>query len=405
MARRVTIDSQRITHVDGRPFFLIGARHMPDGATPGLLRDVGFNAYRRMLFGAEHAAAENLPTEAEGIDFWAYLFDRADLSKSPGYRDELTRRITELRDHPALLCYENYNEPTLLYKSTRFKTEPEALARGTALVRELDPHHPIWLCHACGNTVDALRRFNPCLDLVGCNPYPVYLPGMRTHVGMRPDGRVFDCIDQSVHAVGKYTDKMMAVAQGRPVWMLVQAMANENWYSPIHTPEHAEEGIDQGKIIYPTLEQLRFMAFDAIAAGATGLALSMYRTPVGTAAWASITRLVSELRALHDLLCAPPLPGTIEVTYADLGFTIWDGVRALARRRGNQVCLCAVNTAFDPAEATLRLPLDLEGVAVVNGEDREVPIRHSAIRDRFDPYGVHVYRMTATRSGPGHAVV
>jgi hypothetical protein len=395
MPVRVTFDQNRVAHVDGRPFFLIGARHMPDGGTPDILRDTGFNAFRQVVFGSESATGEAIPSDLEGIHFWAYVFDRADFTKSPDYERQLREKITELREHPALLCYENYNEPTMLYKGNRFKTEPENLARGTAVLRELDPNHPIWLCHTCFNTVETIRRYNPCLDIVGCNPYPVYVPGMRQHVGMRADGKIVDCIDQSIHSVGKYTDKMMVVAQGRPVWMLIQALANENWFNLIHTPELAGQAIEEAKIVYPTYTQMRFMAYDAIVSGATGVALSMHKTPVGSSIWDDIKHLVTELRSLHDTLCAPPLPGVIDVNYTDLGFTIWDGVRVLARRLGDEVYVFAVNTAFDPAETAILLPVDLGSAAEVLGEDREIAVAGNAIRDRFEPYAVHVYKIRA----------
>jgi len=400
----VTIDENRITHVDGKPFFLIGARHMPEGGTPELLRDTGFNAYRTLAFGHENSEAEEVPRDLEGICFWSYIYEgicfwsyiynRADFTKSPDHERELREKVRRLKEHPALLCYENLNEPTLLYKSGRFKAEPDDLAAGTALLRELDPNHPIWLAHSCANTVETLRRFNGCLDVVGANPYPIYVPGMRRHIGVRSDGKMLDCPDQSIHSVGRYTEKMMKVANGgQAVWMLIQAMANERWFSPDHTPEMAGQGIDESKILYPTYRQMRFMVFDAIVHGATGIALSMWNTPTGGAVWRDIRRLVGELKGMHDALCAPPVTEPVGIEYADLGFTVWDGVRVLARRLAKELYLFAVNTQFDPAEVTLRMR-SLEGAtrAVVVDEDREVAVENGSLSDRFEPCGTHVYR-------------
>ncbi len=378
---------------------MAGAYHMPEGGTPEILRDAGFNAYRTLAFGHEVKEREEVPPSLEGIFFWSYIYDRADFSKSPEYESQLRQKIEELRAHPGLLCYENYNEPTMTghyhtnVNEGQFKTQPENLAVGTAVVRDLDPNHPIWLAHSWTNTVETLRRFNDCLDIVGCNPYPLYVQGMRRHTGVRPDGKLLDCIDQSVHAVGKYTDKMMAVAQGRPVWMLLQAMANEHWFNPLHTPEYAGQEIDPSKILYPTLEQMRFMVYDAVTSGATGVALSMVKTPTTGDVWENIKRLVGELRSLHDALCAPPVTGDIRITYTDLGFTIWDGVQAIARRLGKHIYLFAVNTAFDPAEVQMRLPVDVGNVAEVVGSGREVAVENSVISDRIEPYGAHVYRL------------
>jgi hypothetical protein len=382
----VRIDERGVLRIGQEPCFPVLARHMPAAGTPALLRDAGFHAYRVTPFGVESSGPEPIPEPLDGIGFWAYLFDRADLGKSPSHERELRDLVTRLRSHPSLLCYENYNEPTLLYKSDRPKTTPAALVRGTATVRELDPGRPIWLGHCCGNTVGTLRGYNVACDVVGCNPYPVYAPGTRRHIGMRAEGRVLDCIDQSIHSVGKYTEKMMAVADGRPVWMLVQAMANEHWFNPSHTPEYAGQMVDESKVVYPTYEQLRFMAFDAIVAGASGLGFAMYNTPVTGPTWEAVVRVVRELRELGPLLAASCLGTAVAVDHVDLGFSIWDGVRATARRKADEVLLVAVNTSADPARVSMRMPIDVDGEAV---EGRRI------VRDDFDPFGVRVYRFRA----------
>lgn len=390
----VTIDQDRIAHVDGKRFFLIGARHMPEGGTPQLLKEVGFNAYRILAFGHDVSAPDPLPEPDSGIMFWSYLYDRLVLGRKPEYRKELLCHIREVRRHPAFLCYENYNEIAWAWKNGPCKAQPEELQEGLALLRTEDPDHPIWLAHACNRTAEALARYNSCLDILGCNPYPVQPGQLRHHIGFRPDGYLLDCPDRTIHAVGRYTEKMMRVGNGRtPVWMLVQALANENWFNPLHTPEYAGETIDSSKVLYPTLAQMRFMVYDAIASGATGIALSMYRTPTTGAIWEDIKSLVKELRSLHDALCAQPVLGEIQVTYTDLGFSIWDGVRTLARRLGDYVYLFAVNTAFDPAEAAIRLPINVKNVAQVRGQDRELAVKNNVLRDRFEPYAVHVYQL------------
>lgn len=391
----VGFDEHRRAYADGRPFFLIGARHMPEGGTPSLLAEAGFNAYRALAFGHEVSGPSPLPATDEGILFWAYIYDRAVLSRCSDYRRQLGEYVREARNHPSLLCYENLNEVATCWRNRPPKALPAELEEGTRLLRELDPHHPIWLAHSCERTVETLAQYDGCADILGCNPYPVQPPVLRQHIGVRPDGRMLDCPDQTLHAVGRYTEKMMRVGNGQmPVWMLVQAMANENWFSPAHTPEMAEEGVDESEILYPTREEMRFMAFDAIIAGATGIAFALWKTPVGSQTWQDVTSLVRELNAFSPALTAPPMTGGFGITYADLGFTIWDGVRLMARRRGSSAYLFCANTAFDPARVTIALPACVRsGAAGVEGEDREVPIDKGTIHDDFQPFGVHVYRM------------
>ena len=229
------------------------------------------------------------------------------------------------------------------------------------------------------------------MDILGCNPYAVQPAGMKRHYGIRADGRFHDCPDQTAHAVGRFTEKMIAVGRRqKPVWMLIQAMANEHWFDPARS--EARE-IDESKILYPTYEEIRFMAFDAIISGATGIAFAMHKIRVGDRIWNDVKRVVAELDRLHDTLCAPRVDGPSDIVYEDLGFTIWDGIGTLSRRVGKKVYLFAANRAFDPAEVALRIT-DSKPVmaAYVEGEDREVPIDAGVLGDSFAPHGVHVYR-------------
>ena len=43
----------------------------------------------------------------------------------------------------------------------------------------------------------------------------------------------------------------------------------------------------------------------------------------------------------------------------------------------------------------MRLPAEIGKVALVVGEDRELPVENNVVRDYFEPYGVHIYRLQA----------
>ena len=378
--------------VNGKPFFLIGARHMPVGGTPALLAAAGFNAYRHLPWGTETSKPEPPPAKDEGIHYWSYLWNRTAFALSADFESQLTEYIGGVKDDPALLCYENLNEPI---QPGRQKATPAQLREGVERLRLLDAGRPIWLAHSCQHMVETLATYNSCTDILGANPYPVVPPGIRAHhVAARTDGRMLDCPDQTIHAAGRYTRKMVEVGGGRmPVWMFVQGVANERWFNSTELPEWAGESIDESKILYPTYRELRFMVFDEIVCGAAGLAFSMHGTPVGSRMWRDIERVATELNRLHDALAAPPIEKEVEVSYTDLGFTIWDGVGTTARRLGQELYLFAANTAFDPARAAFRIQgVELQGTAVVEGEDRELSVVGGAIEDDFEPYGVHIYR-------------
>ena len=392
---RVIIDKDRITHINGQPFFPILARHLPEGGTPQLLAEAGFSGYRWTAFGTEAVESAPVPDQNEGLYFYAYIFDRAVFSKNADYKRQLEELVKQVKDHPNLLCYENYNEVAIKWRQLDYKATPEELAQGSRYLRTLDPDHPIWLAHSPDRTIETLATYNESMDIVGANPAPIQPRGMRQHVGAREDGRVGDCPEQSVHFVGRLTDKMMRVGRNeKAIWMLIQAMPYEHWFGTLYCPEMAGQTIDETMCVYPTYEQLRFMAYDAIIAGATGMSFSMYKMPIDHPSFKNISRVVQELRSLNDALTAKPLSDSVKISYTDLGYSIWDGVATLMRRKGDDIYLFAANTAFDPAQVTMQIPGILNNsTAVVQSEDRELAIENSSLNDHFEPYAVHVYKL------------
>ena len=392
----VTIGPDRRLHVGGRPFFPIGARYAPDGAAPGVLADAGFNCLRWAPFGLGLADTPpfEVPADLGGLLFYPYLHDRGDLSQDAAARTEDLRRLTlAVRDHPALLCYEQRNEPAYTFRDqARPRSPVEGIVAGSRVVRELDPDHPIRLGHMDCNLVSTLRRYNPGADIVGCNPYVVSPPRHRPHIGCRPDGQLTDCPNQTLSAVGDYTTKMMRVAEGRPVWMQIQAMANEDWFNEQHTPENRGSTIHPHQRLFPSAWQMRFMAFNAIIRGATALELAMLRVRLDEGAWTEIRKVVGELRALHDALAAPSWPGVLDVDYTELGFSDWTGVETLVKAGAGQHWILAANTQSDPAEATFSgLPDGTGATLSVFGEQRSVAVSDGRLTDYFRPYEVHVY--------------
>ncbi len=238
--------------------------------------------------------------------------------------------------------------------------------------------------HSPYNLVATLRKYNDGVNIVGCNPYVVCPPDMRRDSGFRPDGNIVDSPNQTLSAVGEFTTKMMRVAEGRPVWMQLQAMANEDW--------HSEEDTYQHHRLFRNRWQMRFMAFNAIVRGATGLTWALYRVEVDQPFWQEVCQVMGELRALHDVLCAPVWSGNAQVEYKELGFSDWTGVETLIKIHQDLVWIIAVNTQFDPMQATFsNLPPQIGCELSVFGENRGVSVSGGSFSDRFQPYEVHVY--------------
>jgi len=396
VASTVTIRDDRMLVRDGHPLFVLQGRHRPVGATLADLAEAGFNCFRYTFFGTLGSEPETLPDDLHGLLACVYLYDCMNLRADPSYESQLTDAVTRWREHPALLAYETYNEPAWRPDiPQKVNQTADDLATGYRRVRELDPHHPIHLGHSASATVDALREYNRAADIIGCNPYPVMPVGMRRHWGIRPDGRALGSPDQGLSAVGDYTGKMVQVGEStRPVWMQLQAMAWEDFYSPAGTRDPGPDGPDPSAILYPTHAQMRYMAFADTIHGATGLLFSMHNVPKDSEVWQDIRRLAGELRGLRDILAARSVDLPLQASYANLGYSIWKGVETLAKEHDGRCFLFAANSAFDPAEVTWKGFGDVACLRVL-GEDREVPAQSGAASDRFEPYDVHVYELVS----------
>ena len=393
---KVTIRADRMLVLDGQPFFALQARHMPVGATMQEVSEAGFNCFRHSVFGSLSWGPQDLPEERHGLKICAYLFDRTNLRADDKHDEELTSAIEELRPCPDLLAYETYNEPAWRPDApTVVNQRAEDLATGYQLIRELDPDHPVHQGHSASATIEALQEYNVAADIVGCNPYPVSPKHMRMHIGTRPDGRALDSPDQGLSAVVDYTEKMVQVGDHKmPVWMQLQAMAWEDFHHISSDAGDGESAKDLSAILYPTYEQMRYMAFADITHGASGLLFSMYCVPTDKPVWQDIRRLALELRGLDDVLAGETVDLALDSRYRNLGYSIWKGVRVLGKRCDGGLFMLATNNAFDPAEVTWS-GLDRLGIEVLEvlGEGRRVQTRRGAATDYFEAYGVHVYMM------------
>lgn len=179
---------------------------------------------------------------------------------------ELAERIRSLADHPALAVWEApdeaiwhaHRQPTNWATKRLWSLPPEdqksvqerldavvhGLARGSTLVRSIDPGCPLWLNESGANQL-TLARCVSSLDIVSVDAYPV------------PPR-----IEKPVHHIGLDIDRFRAVAPNKEVWMVEQAFSWNNLY-----PERKKAEAP----VYPTLEESRFMAWQAILHGATGL--------------------------------------------------------------------------------------------------------------------------------------
>ena len=152
----------------------------------------------------------------------------------------------------------------------------------------------------------------------------------------------------------------MAPAQGRPgPWMVLQGFG----WSDLDA-----DAWDPAVLKRPGYDQLRYMAFDAIANGARGLfwwgthKVEDLQSPF----WADLKRVARELADLEPLLAAPDAGLQVQVRYDATAQSLDRGIVTCTRRVADRVLLVVVN------EHSHRLAFNLDGLDVLAGRTLDV---------------------------------
>ena len=124
--------------------------------------------------------------------------------------------------------------------------------RAARRLKALDPQHPLVIIQAPRSTVAQLAPYRPAFDITGADIFPIaYPPGEHSDLG-----------NKDISVVGDVTRKMVRAAGGKPVWMTLQIA----WSGTV-TSARKPNVVPR----FPTRHELRFMAYQAIVAGARGL--------------------------------------------------------------------------------------------------------------------------------------
>lgn len=290
----VTFNEEGTTIVNGKPFFHIGNWWLTNRGDEDedleFLKEAGFNvillprkepdsfplldmAQRHGLFGMvelPHDYPATAKTDAERADFYA----------------KYSERIKRYMTHPALFGYFGPDEPMLA------GAQLDTMVKFYRLARDNDPYHPFWINEAPVGLVSDLKAYaKDTCDVFGVDIYPLGAPH-GTDLG-----------DRSMTVVGLHTDRCMeAVDYRKPVWMILQGFS---WVH-MRKPARFKPASEVPDALYPTYEQTRFMAFNSILHGATGIQYHYlgYTLYVPDDFWKGIRRTTLELKYLTPVLTA-----------------------------------------------------------------------------------------------------
>lgn len=380
---RTALDKDGALLAAGRRRFLLALYHVPQlGGRPA-----GLRAAKEAGFDVVHCPPTREALDeaaAHGLGAWCTVG-----SVSAAKRAEDTRRIEEivrrLGDHPALWYWETEDEPSYQWnKPGAARIPPEAIRETYALLRRLDPTRLVYLNHSPTNLIPTLRQYNPGGDLIATDVYPVIPPGIRQQYGLWPEGRHGDLTNRYVSQIGAYVDKMREVAgPERAVLMVLQGFAWEML--------RKEGDRDAKMVLYPSADELLFMACQSIVHGVNGLVWwGLLRTPRESGFWERLAGVARLVRELGDTLVRPPLTDAVRLDYHDTGHSLDLGVEWRAwPAAGGGVLWMAVNADPNPVAVTVN---GLGGKVTVAAGQK--PERVSGgWRCEFPPFGTAVWRV------------
>jgi hypothetical protein len=368
--------------IDGKRTFIIGSYHLPKSENPyQTLAENGYNLI--------HTPANRKDLDkalANGLRTWITI----GYIKHPKEREDSARIsgiIEQFKGHPALLFWEMVDEPAFNWNKAEVKIPPEPLIATYKFIKSIDPEHPVYTNHGPVNLITTLQKYNPSTDVIACDIYPVIPHGIKPTYALYPDGLQGDLLNTYISQVGEYTDKMMRVGRhSKPLFMVLQGFAWE-----MLKPQ-AER--DSSMILYPAYEQTRYMAYDAIIHGASGVIYwGTSHTPHPSEFIAGLNRVTRELAEMKEVLASGNAVLRIRKTYHELRYSVDAGVEILAKDYNGTLYLLTVNSDKNPVRVTLSGLGNYKSAEVLT-EDRIVKVIKGSMTDDYKPFDTHIYRLT-----------
>ena len=189
---------------------------------------------------------------AHGLQLWLAL---AGVDEDLSRQSLLDRVVGAFKDHPGLGAWKGVDEPALGH------VPAAGCVAVYEHVRKIDPDHPLVIIEAPRGpgpapgspstklTAAAVRPYAAACDIHGVDIYPVSIPP-GAHAGRAP-------VNTDISVVGDVTAIVARATPQKAIWTTLQIA-----WSGVFPPH---------PVVFPTLQQARFMAYDAIIAGARGL--------------------------------------------------------------------------------------------------------------------------------------
>ena len=379
--KKYRYENDGMLFLNGKRTFIIGSYHLSKSENPFQeLSEAGFN-YVRVRAKKEELDAAHENQLMSWIVTGFIKMDKAEQSKK-----RIIDLIHKFKTYPSLLCWEMQDEPAFTWNSAELRIKPEPLIQTYQLIKQEDAEHFVYTNHGPVNLVSTLQKYNPSTDIVACDVYPVIPHGIRITYAIYPDGLQGDLLNPYISQVGEYVDKMKRVVNNsKPVFMVLQGFSWEML--------RKENDRDPAMIKYPTYEESRFMAYNAIIHGATGIIYwGTAYTPQPSPFWSDLKKVTRELGNMQEVLAAPKINLNLEKEYHELRYSVDTGVEILAKEFNGKTYLITANADKNPVKISL-LGLNKFKKANVLKEDRTIGIEDGELIDYYEPFGVHIYEL------------
>ncbi len=387
--------------VNGQPVFPLGLSDPPPlGTTAPNGQDAwaevasaGTNLVRNYTIWTKAGLDEQLiavgeqldAAPAHGLQLWLALAGvDNDLSQQP----LLDQVVNTFKGHPGLGAWKGSDEPA----------HAHVPAAGCVAVyhhlKQLDPHHPVVIIEAPRGpgptlqspdkplTTAAVRPYAAACDVHGIDIYPIP-PG--AHAGGPP-------VNTDISVVGDMTSLIAKASTQKAIWTTLQIA----WTGTL--PPHP--------IVFPTLQQARFMAYDAIINGARGLFffgghLKAAMNAADQARGWNWTYWNNAQRPLLEELSDPDHRRALLAPHAELTITANAPDIALSARTADGVLYLIAVRKSPSASGRIRfsgLPAGIDQGTVLahpgGNPARPVTVTRSAFTDPspFAPHNARVYR-------------
>jgi len=379
--KKYDYDKDGMILVDGKRTFIIGSYYLPKSETP--YKDLADNGFNYVRLTANQTELEK--ASQNNLLGWISLgvINKASEKKDA---ERLGKIINEHKDNPAILCWEIADEPAYTWNSAEPRIKPEPMKNTYDFIKQLDNEHLIFTNHAPVNLISTMQKYNNSTDVVAVDVYPIVPHGIIPTYALLKDGMQGDLLNTYMSQVGEYVDKMKKVVNNsKPIFTVLQGFAWEMLKS--------EAERNEAMIKYPTYEESRFMAYNAIVHGANGILYWGWGyTPQPSEFMDNLYRVTSELSNMQNILSAKTSSMDIKKIYHELGNSVDAGVETILKKTDGEYYLIAVNSDKNIVKVTLEGLQNYSNVTVLT-EDRNLSIENGNLTDTFEPFDVHIYKL------------